>query len=160
MTWVEKNNHNRNDKLARNHYIIKKYSMEPLESVSFRNRVEMFQQFGFREHRKISIIWVELDDLRVDVCPPLGVVSRSGGRINVAQPDTGDVDSRPDGNAGVAVLADDPTVRRRRCHVEAARQQEAKARRVQIGARAQNPLLGKAAQLPRHVRQQIHCIRK
>lgn len=57
---------------------------------------------------------------------------------------------------GVPVLADDPAVAAGRVDVELLSHQVAEAGRVQVGAGADDAVTGEAAQLPRHVRQDVH----
>jgi len=57
--------------------------------------------------------------------------------------------------ARVSVLPDDPAMAGRRGDVEALRQQEAKAGRVQVGSRADDAVRREARQLPRHVGEDV-----
>ena len=98
-----------------------------------------------------------LDDLRVDFGPVFRISCSSSRWIDIAESDSGDVDTRPDRDAGITVLADNPSVSGGRCNVKALRQQETETRRVQIGSRTNNALLGQTAHFPGHVRQQVNC---
>lgn len=59
--------------------------------------------------------------------------------------------------AGVAVLSQDPAVEAGGVDPQLVGHQEAESRRVQVGAAANDAVLGEAAQFPGHVRQHVNC---
>lgn len=61
--------------------------------------------------------------------------------------------------AGVSVLSQDPAVEAAGVDSQFVGHQEAEARRVQVGAAADDAVLGEAAQLPGHVGEHVNCQR-
>lgn len=61
--------------------------------------------------------------------------------------------------AGVSVLPQDPAVEAAGVDAQFVGDQEAEAGRVQVGAAADDAVLGKAAELPGHVGQHVNCRR-
>lgn len=61
--------------------------------------------------------------------------------------------------AGVSVLSQDPAIEAAGVDSQFVSHQEAEARRVQVGAAADDAVLGEATQLPGHVGQHVNCQR-
>ena len=106
---------------------------------------------------------LELDDvvgggagLVKGVLPELGELY-IGARLQtvLGDVDAGDVGVRPDGQLGVAVLADDVGVDVGRIEIQALAQRVSQSRRVQHGARPDDSAPGQAGHLPGHVGEHV-----
>ena len=90
------------------------------------------------------------DHLFVDEMPVLGIRFRvfAGVRCDVLQQSPCDVDAAPDGNARVAVFADDVSVDALRSDPESLSEQVSDARRAEHRSGRDDAVLGESAQFP------------